>query len=216
MEWDIMIKNLANLILCLVIIFISSANAADGVVDTIKFTSGNAVNLYKEHSRNLQPLSKLKIEDCIAWNDGLANAGYLKSHSTESHMSFSFYTDYGIFCYRQTQKDAQLPSWEACDNAFEKAVVTNVTSYIEREQSNIKITSQQIEKISSFFNPGRGTVRGFATTNKFHILALDEKRLFKLHMNLTTSSEVSLGWIYSRYTAKMNGNLDFGIYEFMS
>lgn len=222
-----MIKNstkllVANWILCLIVSFISSANASelkketadDSVSSTVMaFSGGSALTTHKEHGPRLAPLTVLKSEDSVAWHENLAKIGYLKSNSTVAKISAVFYTNYGSLRGKDNEQEAALASWVACDKVFDKDIIVNVRSYIERE--GVLLTPAQIETIRDRLNPSRGTVRSSGTTNRFQIITLDKARLFKLHLKTILSSDISSEWTCYRYTARMTADLDIGIYEFL-
>ncbi len=214
-----MIKNftktllMANWVLCLIVSFISSANAADEAVNPMMtFSRGNAVTIHAEHRPRLNPLCKLEDKDRVAWHKGLTEIGYLKTNSTQSNISVQFYMDYGGL-FGKTQSEVRLPTWQACDQTFEKSIIAIVKSCLERE--GIPLNPKEIEIIKERLNPSRGTVRGNEDLNRFHILTLDKNRLFKLHLNIKTKDSISSEWTCNRYIARMEGYLDVGIYQFL-
>jgi hypothetical protein len=222
-----MIKNftkllMVNWILCLIVSFISSANAADDTVvhrerrllPLCESKEDNAVNpIHQEHRPRLSPLAKLNNVDCVAWHNGLTALGYIKSCETVVKISEEFSANYGLIRGHDTEEQAALACWKMCDKALEGSIIVSLRSYVEKE--GFLITPEMIEMIRDRLNPDRGTVRCEETTNRFHILTLDKTRLFKFHLNTVFSHNILNKWTCCRYTARMTANLDIGIYEFL-
>jgi hypothetical protein len=252
-----MIKNftkllVANWTLCLIVSFISSANAADDtVVDrerrlvllcesknenenenaddavnaVIDFSAGNAKIFNEEHRPRLLPLAKLNNADCVAWHNGLSEAGY-KSDPTVVRISEEFSANYGISYWimkkitdgiingYDTKEQAALSCWMACDRTLEGSIISNVKSYVEREGFSLE-DPQMLETIKYTLNPSRGTVKPSGEFHKSYILTLDKTRVFKFHLTTRFSHNILNECASYRYTAKVTANLDIGIYEFL-
>jgi hypothetical protein len=236
---SVMIKNftklLANWILCLIVSFISSANAADDTVAPrgerrlvplceskedddarnvkLTFYGGTPSNIHEAHRSRLLPLVALNNQDSVDWGNNLQQQKYLKSNDSLAKISEEFRENYGSIRGHDTEEQAALASWERCDKILEVEIIFRLRSYIEKE--GFPITPEMLKTIRDTLNPSQGTVKPSGEFHKFYILTLDKTRLFKFHLTTTFSHSILSRWTCYTYTAKMTANLDIGIYEFL-
>lgn len=211
-----MIKNftktllVANWILCLIVSFISSANAAD---DSVMPLVDVGIHIHNTHRLKLAPLCTLHTQDTQGWEKALGEAGYLPKHLIDTTISPVHFQNYGLFSGK-TQEDVQIPTWQYCDNIFDVQLTNFLISYLKQEGFSLNPETQ--ETIKNILNPARGQLRDNGTVNTFMLFSLDEKRLFRLHMKLTTSYSIKPQWTCYRYEAEMKGDLKGGIHEIIN
>jgi len=175
------------------------------------YSGGGELITHEAQKARLLPLCTVPKPE---WHAKLTAMGYLPSHSVTTKISVAFYTNYGSLRGKDTQHEAAVCSWRACDEGFDSGIVDNVKSYIERAGATT-LTPAQIDHIKGDLNPSRGAVRPKGTTNRYHFATLDAKRLCKFSITATSDYDTSSEWTCNRYTARMTADLDMGIYEFL-
>lgn len=216
----VMIKNftkllMANWILCLIVSFISSANASEDSLMTSSY--GNTKTIHGEHSSRPTTLYEFKNENADgAVNNAYGSAsvdkhappeGYLRQTSYTHSLTKEFYKGYdGIFI---TKFDAASNVWTSYDHWFDDNVIKIVLL-------GMKDFGLQMEKdrLPSLINSNRDTIRK-VDADIVRMYSVNNEGCF-IKFNLRTKHDILSSKWYSTdnwyYTVKANIDLEMELY----